>query len=124
VQPEDILSESKSTDFMKISENVINHAIQACGVKDQSEKNNELMTKCIKMYFSDKKKKTIKTDDIDENVHQFIAFYENFVVMKKLDQIEIEESKYDFVALRNQLKELNKNRNLIIDPDHSSLSNL
>ena len=107
---------------MKISEDIVNHAMQACGV--HNENNFDQMTKCIKMYFSDKKKKTIKTEDIDENVHQFIAFYENFVVMNKLDQIEIEESKYDTQALRNQLKELNKNKNLIIDPDHSSLSNL
>ena len=51
------------------------------------------MSKCIRMYFSDKKKKTITTDDIDENIHEFIAFYENFEVMKKLEKIEIEESK-------------------------------
>lgn len=52
---------------MKISENVVNHAMQACGV--HNENNFDQMTKCIKMYFSDKKKKTIKTEDIDENVH-------------------------------------------------------
>jgi hypothetical protein len=52
------------------------------------------------MYFSDKKKKMITTEDIDENAHEFIAFFENFEVMSKLEKIEIEESKYDIESLK------------------------
>jgi alcohol dehydrogenase YqhD (iron-dependent ADH family) len=82
------------------------------------------MSKCIKLFFSDIKKKTITTDLIDENIHDFISFYENFEVMNKLESIEIEETKHDFEALRSKLKDLNNNRNSIIDPDHCSLQNL
>ena len=41
MEEDDAASESKSTDFMKISENVVNHAMQACGVKNQNESNKE-----------------------------------------------------------------------------------
>lgn len=44
--------------------------------------------------------------------------------MNKLENIKLTESQYDLDFLKDKLKELNNNKNLLIDPDHCSLQNL
>ena len=81
------------------------------------------MQKCLKLFFEDdKKKKKISVQDINLNMFAIIAFFESFDIMSGVDSIKInEESKHDTQVLRLQLKELNADKNMIVDPHHQNL---
>ena len=58
------------------------------------------MQECLKVYFSEnKKKKKITPQDISLNMHAIIAFFESFSIMSGVDKLKLEgnneESKYD-----------------------------